>query len=103
MSKKNNSYSKELKLQAVDMYLNQGLSQLLIVKELNIKSHTQVQNWLKSYSEKGNTAFDKETRGRVIGSRKGRPKTKFKSIKEELKYLRMENEFLKKVRALHGH
>jgi transposase len=102
MSKKNNKYIRELKLQAVDMYINQGMSAAYVAKTLNIKNRTQVQRWVNLYKSKGDTAFDEETRGKAPGPTKGRPKTKFSSVEEELKYLRMENEFLKKLHPLSG-
>ena len=93
MSKRiNNNYTKEFKLKAVKMYLDEGVS--------CIKSKTQVINWVKQFQEKGADSFDIETRGRGTGGKRGRPKTKFNSLEEEVEYLRMEVEFLKKLRAL---
>ncbi|AUM96126.1 TPA: transposase [Clostridium botulinum] len=98
MSKKNNQYSKELK--AVNMYIDSGMSALQVAKILNVKCKTQIQRWVKLYEDKGNTAFDEENRGKATGPRKGKSKTKFHSVEEELNYLRMENEFLKKLYSL---
>lgn len=101
MSKRiNNKYTKEFKLKAVKMYLDEGLSYNQVALKLNIKSKTQVMNWVKQFQEKGATIFDIETRGRATGGKKSRPKTKFNSLEEEVEYLRMEVEFLKKLRAL---
>lgn len=100
MPRKNNTYNKEFKLRAVNMYINQHIGAKTIAKELGIRSKTQVQRWVTLYQEKGEAAFDVETRGKSKGSRKGRPKTKFDSQEAELQYLRMENEFLKKLKAL---
>lgn len=100
MTKKYNKYSKELKLKAVDMYINEGMSAVSVARALDIKSKTQVQRWVDLYNSNGKSAFDKETRGKATGPRKGRSKTKFNSVEEELNYLRMENEFLKKLYTL---
>ena len=101
MSKRiNNKYTKEFKLKAIKMYLDEGLSYNQVALKLNIKSKTQVMNWVKQFQEKGATIFDIETRGKATGGKKGRPKTKFNSLEEEVEYLRMEVEFLKKLRAL---
>jgi transposase-like protein len=100
MSKKNNFYSKELKLKAVSMYLNEGYSYRYIMKELGVKSDSQIRDWVKYFNEKGESAFDEETRGRLKGINKGRRKKNFNSLEEEVKFLRMENDFLKKLRAL---
>ena len=101
MSKRiNNKYTKEFKLKAIKMYLDEGLSYHQVALKLNIKSKTQVLNWVKQFQEKGAASFDIETRGRATGGKKGRPKTKFNSLEEEVEYLRMEVEFLKKLQAL---
>jgi len=100
MAKKYNSYSKELKLKACDMYLNQGFSCTCIMKELNIRDEKRIRKWAKIYSERGKTAFDEETRGRFKGIGKGRQKTNFNSLEKEVEFLRMENDFLKKLEAL---
>lgn len=84
------------------MYINDGMSALSITRALNIKNKTQVQRWVELFNSKGESAFDEETRGRDIGPQKSRPKSKFNSAEEELNYLRMENEFLKKLYALSG-
>ncbi|HAT4550476.1 TPA: hypothetical protein I9365_001889, partial [Clostridioides difficile] len=49
---------------------------------------------------KGKTAFNEETRGRFKNISLENDNRKFKSVEEELKYLRMENEFLKKLSTL---
>jgi len=67
---------------------------------IHIFDFSQVQRWVSLYNDKGETVFDEETRGKYKLVRNGRPKTQFKSVEEELKYLRMENEFLKKLSAL---
>jgi len=100
MPRNNNSYHKAVKLRAIDMYINQHFGANTIVKELGLRNKTQVYSWVKQYQEKGESAFDEENRGKATGSHKGRPRTRFSSIEEELNYLRMENEFLKKLKAL---
>ena len=100
MSKKHKKYSKELKLKAVNLYIKEGYSSYKIAEMLNIRSKTQVQNWVKDYKNKGKTAFDDETSGRFKNISLENDNRKFKSVEEELKYLRMENEFLKKLSTL---
>lgn len=102
MPRINNIYTKELKLKAVSLYIKNGQSAISVARELSIKNKTQVQRWVTMYKEKGEKAFDTENRGKSKGPRKGRPKTNFNSVEEELKYLRMENEFLKKLHSLSG-
>jgi len=45
---------------------------------------------------------DQETRGIEKGKGKGRPKKKFRTLEEEVVYLSMENEILKKLETLNG-
>lgn len=56
-----------------------------------------VSRWKKIYLEGGPEAFTQETRGKGAT---GRPKKKFASPEAELAYLRLENDFLKKLHAL---
>lgn len=72
-----------------------------IVKSMGLKSDSQVSVWTKKYLSQGESAFDIDLRGKCATIKKGRPKTKFSSLEEELKYLRVEVEYLKKLRALH--
>ncbi len=67
-------YSKELKLQAVEAYLNGEGSQYEICRKLNISSHSRLQYWIKCYN--GHKEF-KERRGagREIYMTKGRKTT----------------------------
>src|SRR5690606_24826574 len=57
-----------------------------------------ISRWRKIFLEKGEKGFNSEGRGRKAT---GRPKgQKFASQEAELAYLRLENEFLKKLHAL---
>lgn len=57
-----------------------------------------VARWRKIYLENGEDGLSGEKRGKGAT---GRPKSKkFSSLEAELKYLRMENDFLKKLHAL---
>ena len=100
MPRKNKTYNKELKMKAIDMYVNQHIGAPTIAKELGLSSKKRIYAWVELFQESGEAAFDEEKRGKAQGSHKGRPKTKFSSLEEELQFLRMENEFLKKLKAL---
>ena len=49
----NKTYSKELKLQAVQEYLDGKSSQSDIVKKYHLRSSSQLQNWIKVYTTHG--------------------------------------------------
>lgn len=84
------------------MYLEDGYSYIKVADILQIKSDTQVKDWVKKFKELGDTAFDTENRGRAKGPKKGRPKKNFTSLEEEVEYLRMEVEYLKKLKEITG-
>ena len=88
---RNFTYSPELKLQAVQLYL-EGHSCQSICKQLNIQDSKRIYVWTKAYQEKGESAFI-DGRGEQAT---GRPKTKFMSLEEEVEYLRAQNLMLKK-------
>lgn len=91
----NLTYSDEIKREAVRLVLEENMSVREVAKKLNIRNKTQVHSWVQRY-EKGEsfstTAF-----------RKGKPKTKFSSVEEEMAYLKAEIAYLKKLYPnLHG-
>jgi transposase len=85
-------YTPEVKEKAVRLYLEDGVSALQVAAQLGLKSKTQVLEWVKRH-QRGETFTD--GRGKPAW-RKGRPKTKFASIEEELAYVKAEVEYLKK-------
>lgn len=92
--RKNVHYTGELKLQAVKLITEGNASYREVAKHLGIRSKTQVEVWVRKYQE--GQLFEQATR-------KGRPKTKFANIEEEMAYLRAEIEYLKKrYPNLHG-
>jgi len=50
LRRKNKKYNKELKLEAVQAYLNGEGSQYEISKRFNILSHSTLQDWIKWYN-----------------------------------------------------
>lgn len=51
---------------------------------MDVKNDSQVAAWIKKFKLLGETAFDFETCGKVKGPIKGKPKTKFNSLEEEV-------------------
>ncbi|WP_407673321.1 IS3 family transposase [Paenibacillus silvisoli] len=90
--RKNKVYSEELKAEAVRLYLEEGLSANQIADRFEIRSKTQMQQWIKKHLE----GPKEDMRGKTAW-RKGRPKTQFSSIEEELAYIKAENELPKKA------
>ncbi len=78
------------------MYIEEELSAVQTAKELELVDKSRVYKWVAIFNEKRETAFDEETRGKMRGPGKGRPRTRFDSPEEKMKYLEIENEVLKK-------
>jgi transposase-like protein len=93
------TYSNELKIQAVESFLNGEGSQSAIAKKYGLKSRTQLIEWVRKYQETGGIS---DSRGKRSGNKglknplKGRPRTKFDSMEEELEYYKAQVAYLKK-------
>ena len=82
-------------MQAVRLVTEGNMSYREVARQLGIRNKTQVDVWVKRYSE--GQLFEQ------TNIRRGRPKTKFASMEEEMAYLRAEIEYLKKrYPNLHG-
>lgn len=95
------TYSKELKMQAVQLYLEGELSYQAVAKELGIADDRSVRRWIRHYENEGTKGLE-EKRGKSTHPRKGRPRKHPASLEEEVRRLRAENEFLKKWLGLEG-
>ncbi|MNH87795.1 Transposase [compost metagenome] len=81
-------YSLELKMEAVRLVNEEHISIREVAKQLGIRNKSQVQTWAEKYRT-----------GQILEpttARRGRLKTKFSSMEEEMAYLRAEIEYLKK-------
>ena len=82
-------YAFELKMRAVQMFLEEGLPYAAITESLNIRDPGRVKLWVHAYRREGATAFTKPI---------GRPRKK-QTRESELERLRMENALLKKFHS----
>jgi transposase-like protein len=89
------TYSDELKIQVVKSYLNGEGSQTAIAKKYKLKSRTQLMNWVRRYQETGDISDLRGNNG-FKNLLKGRPRTKFDSVEEELEYYKAQVAYLKK-------
>ncbi|WP_256703313.1 transposase [Bacillus cereus] len=77
-----NTYSNEIKLSAVQSYLNGEGSYGVIMEKYQIRSSTQLENWMKKYKEWVKLQI-------LVGERKGIPNPlkgkliHFKTVEEE--------------------
>ena len=91
------TYSKDEKLKAVTLYIQEGLSYKAVAARLNIPCSKTVRLWVKNFETEGETGLE-EKRGKALGvvTGKGRPRTRPETLEQENLRLRAENEFLKK-------
>ncbi len=80
-------YPREIKLEAMRLFFEEGMTQREITKALNIRSEGRVEVWIRQYRREGKAAFFKPI---------GRPRKESESPAAELERLRMENALLKK-------
>lgn len=110
-SEKSIKYTSAFKIKAVKQYNEDGLTANQIFKEAGFdrcligKNNPKdcLQLWKKIYAAKGESGLSTENRGKGGG----RPKIKYKSDKEKIKYLEAkvaymdaENDFLAKLQGL---
>ena len=108
VSRSNNNYSLDFKLNVVDLYLTGEMSYQNLANEFKINNLSIIARWVKEFREEGIEGLKPKKRGRPSKMRKDGKKisvskTKMKEdlrelekLKEENYYLQMEVEILKK-------
>lgn len=91
-------YSFDYKLAAVKKYFEGEMGYKALAKELGLPDHSYIRRWVINYKELGEAGLD-DHRGKSTSPFKGRPRFRPMSLEEENRILKMENEFLKKLRA----
>lgn len=87
-------YPREVKFEAVRLYVEEGKSQAEIIEELGINNVRRVKQWLHEYRQEGESAFE-EKRSKGLS---GRPPKK-ENQEAYIARLEMENDLLKKFHA----
>ena len=104
---KNRAYSKDFKLQIINRILISHESVNSVAIDVGLASSSILHNWLLKFKENGYNVVEKK-KGRKPKSMtklKKNDKTlsekeKIKQLEDEILYLKAENEYLKKLRAL---
>lgn len=91
---KNNNYSIEFKEDAVRRYLDGEGNYAQLARQLGIRDAKRLRTWVSKVRQ-GESLED--MRGKASGVGKGRPRTKFDSLEEELAHVKAERDYLKKL------
>jgi len=100
MAKKRETYvyhDLEFKTKLVTLYLEGKGGYRTLAKEYGLKQGTQLRDWVKKYKNGELTEADSDRRGKCTFLKKI-----FKNRDEEIEYLKLENEYLKKKLLLMG-
>ena len=104
---KNRAYSKEFKLQAINRILINHESINSVALDIGLISAGILHNWLSKFKENGYNVLEKKKGRKPKSMTKTKnndkelsEKDKIKKLEDEIIYLKAENEYLKKLRAL---
>ena len=96
------NYSSDFKLKVIQFMDDEGYSIREASALFHIPDYSMVRRWLEKWQNGGLEALESKRKGKDPVSQNKNPKAKksFNSVEEELEYLRMENAYLKKLKAL---
>ncbi|QYR65129.1 IS3 family transposase [Fusobacterium animalis] len=104
---KNRVYSKDFKLQAINRILINHESINSVAIDIGLASNGILHNWLSKFKENGYNVVEKKKGRKPKSTTKPKKndkelseKEKIKKLEDEIIYLKAENEYLKKLRAL---
>ncbi len=104
---KNRYYSKEFKLQTINRVLVNFESVRQVAIDIGLASDEILHNWLSKFKENGYNVVEKKKGRKSKSMTKPKKsdkilleKDKIKQLEDEIIYLKAENEYLKKLRAL---
>ena len=104
---KNRVYSKDFKLQTINRILIDNESINSVAIDIGLTSSGILDNWLSKFKENGYNVVEKKKGRKPKSMTKPKKnekvlseKDKIKQLEDEILYLKAENEYLKKLRAL---
>ena len=104
---KNRTYSKDFKLQIINRILISQESINFVALDIGLVSPGILHNWLSKFKENGYNVVEKKKGRKSKSMTKPKKndkilseKEKIKQLEDEILYLKAENEYLKKLRAL---
>lgn len=98
-SAKKKSYSLEFKVEAVRRALV-GEPKTELARELELSSPKLLESWVRTYRDQGSEGLRPKPRGRPPKSAPQEPEPELERLRRENEFLRAQNAYLGKVRAL---
>ena len=92
MGKKHRTYTREFKLEVLELHANSGKSMAQIERELDLGS-TSISRWKKEFEQEGKKAFP--GKGNFTAEQ-----AEIRRLKKELEIVRQERDILKKAVAI---
>ena len=92
MGRKNKTYTKEFKLEVIELHAKSGKSMAQIERELDLGS-TSISRWKKEFEQEGKNAFP--GKGNLSPEQ-----DEIRRLKRELEIVRQERDILKKAVAI---
>ena len=96
-------YNTQFKVHVLKYQKEYSLSNVQTCIQFDIPTTSLLRNWQKKYSQGGYNLLDRDNRGAPKDMKtkdKADTKTELERLREENEYLRMENDILKKLKAL---
>lgn len=97
---KNLSYSQDLKLEAVRLFLDEGITKPQVMERLGIKSKTALERWIRDYRAGGADALAPKPKGRRPKPARPAYASREEELEARVRELELENEILKRISAL---
>ena len=98
------SYSKQFKLDVINYMVDEHTSLRDTAARFNLPHHSTLRRWVNAYRERGTDALSPNEKRRPSMKQnpqnKKKPSVSEKELQNEIDFLRMENEYLKKLNAL---
>lgn len=100
LSGKRNAYTQEQKLEAVRLFLDEGVPKPQVMERMGIKSQASLEKWIRGYREGGAEALAPKPRGRRLKPLKPVYATREEELEARVRELELENAILKRINAL---
>lgn len=98
--RKHRTYSKEFKLRAIKMKLEEGYSNPRILAELGIPEESVLRDWVRRYRAQGEAGLEERRGNAAKGRPPKKPLTREEELLQRIRRLEMENAVLKKLDEL---